>query len=107
MTLNDFNHLMNSIKGLSPDQARRLRAQLDKRIDSPAARKLKATKKTKPGVRKKNSMTREGFNRQLMDAGLITSLPDPSLDVDDDDPEDAPVTIKGEPLSETIIRERR
>ena len=42
-----------------------------------------------------------------MAAGLITSLPDPALDIHDDDPDDAPVTIKGEPLSETIIRERR
>ena len=41
-----------------------------------------------------------------MAAGLITRLPDPSLDIDDD-PDDQPVTIKGEPLSETIIRERR
>ena len=31
----------------------------------------------------------------------------PSLDIDDDDPDDQPVAIKGEPLSETIIRERR
>ena len=42
-----------------------------------------------------------------MAAGLITSLPNPALDIDDDDPDDQPVTIKGEPLSETIIRERR
>ena len=43
----------------------------------------------------------------MMASGLITRLPDPALDIDDDDPEDQPVTIKGEPLSETIIRERR
>jgi len=42
-----------------------------------------------------------------MAAGLITRLPDPSLDIDDDDPDDQPVTIKGVQLSETIIRERR
>jgi hypothetical protein len=28
-------------------------------------------------------------------------------EIDDDDPDDQPVTIKGEPLSETIIRQRR
>ncbi len=43
----------------------------------------------------------------MMARGLITRLPDPSLDIDDDDPDDQPVPIKGEPLSETIIRERR
>jgi len=37
----------------------------------------------------------------------MTSLPDPAQDIDDDDSDDAPVIIKGEPLSETIIRERR
>jgi hypothetical protein len=36
----------------------------------------------------------------------ITRLPNPSLDIDDD-PDDQPVPINGEPLSETIIREQR
>jgi hypothetical protein len=40
-------------------------------------------------------------------SGLLASLPDPALDIDDDDPDDQPVPIKGEPLSETILRERR
>ena len=42
-----------------------------------------------------------------MAAASSPRLPDPSLDIDDDDPDDQPVPIKGEPLSETIIRERR
>ena len=49
--------------------------------------------------------SRYELNQRLMAAGLITSLPDPTLDLDDG-PDDQPVTIKGEPLSETIIRER-
>ncbi len=52
-------------------------------------------------------LTRDEFNQRLMAAALITRLPDPSLDIDKDDPADQPVPIKGEPLSETIIRERR
>jgi len=51
--------------------------------------------------------TFEEIHRRMLASGLITRLPDPSLDIDDDDPDDQPVTIKGEPLSETIIRERR
>jgi hypothetical protein len=51
--------------------------------------------------------TPEELNRRLFAAGVISQLPDPSQDLDDDDPEDQPVTIKGEPLSETILRERR
>jgi hypothetical protein len=47
------------------------------------------------------------LNQRLLAAGRIASLPDPALDIDDDDPDDQPVIIKGEPLSETILRERR
>ncbi|MHB1558323.1 MAG: hypothetical protein ACYC61_12755 [Isosphaeraceae bacterium] len=41
----------------------------------------------------------------MLDIGLMTKLPDTAADFDD--PDDQPITIKGEPLSETIIRERR
>jgi Arc/MetJ-type ribon-helix-helix transcriptional regulator len=47
------------------------------------------------------------LNQQLLAEGLVLELPDPTQDVDDDDPEDQPIEIAGEPLSETIIRERR
>ena len=47
------------------------------------------------------------LNQRLLAAGLVLQLPDPAEDIDDDDPEDQPVEIEGEPLSETIIRERR
>lgn len=50
----------------------------------------------------------EELNRRLIAADLVTQLPDPSQDLDDDDEEDdLPIVIEGEPLSETIIRERR
>ena len=104
MTLNDFNHLLNSIKGLSPEQARRLREQLDKQLDKP---KPPTAKQTKRGTPKKKPLPVEEIHRQMMARGLITRLPDPGLDIDDDDPDDQPVPIKGEPLSETILRERR
>ena len=159
MTLNDFNHLMNSIKGLSPEQARRLREQLDKQIDTSKPPAAVTAKQTKSGAPKKKPLMDHEFNqrlseagriaslanqalaattkplapppaktakrpkaatpsankplpieeihRQMMVRGLITHLPDPALDIDDDDPDDQPVTIKGEPLSETILRERR
>jgi hypothetical protein len=63
-------------------------------------------KRPKAGAPKKQ-MTEAEFDQHLLELGLISSLPDPALDLDDDDPDDAPVTIKAEPLSETIIRERR
>ena len=90
---------------------RQLRQQLDRQVAAaeeaygPDARK--AAKRTRPPLPERSHSTRDEFNQRLMAAGLITRLPDPSLDIDDDDPDDQPVTIKGEPLSETIIRERR
>jgi Arc/MetJ-type ribon-helix-helix transcriptional regulator len=45
------------------------------------------------------------FDRMLLDRGLMSELPDTAADFDD--PDDQLITIKGEPLSETVIRERR
>jgi hypothetical protein len=52
----------------------------------------------------KKPLTIEELHQQLAARGLIT-LPDSNVDFDD--PDDQLITIKGEPLSETIIRERR
>ena len=111
MTHNDFNHLLSSIKGLSPEQLRQLRQQLDSQLAQPkkptATAPGKSAKRAKPAAPKKKPLTADEFNQRLFAAGRIASLPDPALDIDDDDPDDAPVPIKGEPLSETILRERR
>ena len=64
----------------------------------------KAAKRTKP-ARQKRPLTADEFDRHLLEIGLMSQLPDTAAD--HDDPDDEPVTIKGEPLSETIIRERR
>lgn len=111
MTQTDFNHLLSSIKGLSPAQVRQLRQQLDKQIAEPkkpaVTRPGKTARPPKAAPAKKKPMTRDEFNQHLLSIGLITHLPDPALDIDDDDPGDQPIVIEGEPLSETIIRERR
>ena len=49
----------------------------------------------------------DALNQRLLAAGLVIQLPDPAEDIEDDDPNDQPIEIVGEPLSETIIRERR
>jgi putative addiction module CopG family antidote len=52
-----------------------------------------------------NSVTPDELNRQLLEAGLLSQIPsrpDPATYR-----EFAPIVIEGEPLSETIIRERR
>jgi hypothetical protein len=111
MTHSDFNHLPSSITGLSAGQLRRLRHELDMELVEPSkplvAPPAKMAKPPKATAAKKKPLTRDEFNRRLMAAGLITRLPDPALDIDDDDPDDQPIAIEGEPLSETIIRERR
>ena len=53
----------------------------------------------------KESLTKEEFHQRLLEMGLMSQLPD--TDADFDDPDDRLVEIKGEPLSETVIRERR
>ena len=35
MTHNEFNHILSSIKGLSPEQLRQLRQQLDRQLAQP------------------------------------------------------------------------
>jgi Arc/MetJ-type ribon-helix-helix transcriptional regulator len=50
-------------------------------------------------------LTEAELRQHMLKIGLMSQLPD--VDADFDDPDDQPVTIKGEPLSETIIRERR
>ena len=50
-------------------------------------------------------MTEAEFKQHLLNTGLMTSLPIPSDSAPS--PPFQPVTIEGEPLSETVIRERR
>jgi hypothetical protein len=110
MTHSDFNHLLSSIKSLSPMQMRRLRQQLDSELAQPKHPTRTPGKTAKPArtaAPKKKPLTADEFNRRLLAEGRLASLPDPALDLDDDDPDDQPIAIEGEPLSETILRERR
>lgn len=111
MTHTDFNRLLRNVKALTPGQVRQLRQQLDRQDAQPKKPTLptraKAAKHAKPARAPKKTPSIEELHRKMMARGLITHLPDPSLDIDDDDPDDQPVPIKGEPLSKSIIRERR
>jgi Arc/MetJ-type ribon-helix-helix transcriptional regulator len=89
-----------------------IRAALTRlRQDMPAAAgpaRRKKAKRTKPAPPPpKTPLSIEEIHQQMLASGLLASLPDPALDIDDDDPDDQPVPIKGEPLSGTILRERR
>ncbi len=110
MTHIDFNQLLSSLEALSPVQARQLRQQLDRQLTKPKTPAAKPSDKganrtkTAPEPAKK-PMTKDEFHRHLIEIGLMSQLPDTAADFDD--PDDEPVPIKGEPLSETVIRERR
>jgi Arc/MetJ-type ribon-helix-helix transcriptional regulator len=61
--------------------------------------------RAKPAKQKKKPLTKDEFHRHLIEIGLMSELPDTQADFDD--PDDQPIDIQGEPLSETVIRERR
>ena len=67
-------------------------------------RKAKQAKAANPMPQR---LTLAELHQEMMASGLITQLPNPAEDIDDDDPDDQPIAIEGEPLSETILRERR
>jgi hypothetical protein len=56
-------------------------------------------------AREGKPLTKEQFHRHLVEIGLMSQLPDTAADFED--PEDQLIDIEGEPLSETVIRERR
>ncbi len=64
----------------------------------------KNTKRAKLTQQKK-PLTPAQFDQHLLELGLMSQLPDTAADFDD--PGDEPIAIEGEPLSETVIRERR
>jgi hypothetical protein len=118
MTYSEFNHLLSSIKALSPEQMRQLRQQIDSELSHdgpriegqakkpPARTSGKGARRTKTSPQPaKEPMTKDEFHRHLIELGLMSQLPDTAADYDD--PDDEPIPIKGEPLSETVIRERR
>ena len=113
MTRTDFNHLLSTIKALSPEQLRQLRQQLDQMPEPPASSKRSTARPSGKGAKRakaapqptKKPMTRAEFDQYLLEIGLMSQLPDTEADFDD--PDDQLVEIKGEPLSKTIIRERR
>jgi Arc/MetJ-type ribon-helix-helix transcriptional regulator len=81
---------------------------LEKIEQAPSAKpkgKAKPAKAAKTVQPQKKPLTRAEFDQHLLALGLISQLPD--TDADFDDPDDEPIEIKGEPLSETVIRERR
>ena len=82
------------------DALTRLKQATPEETAGPARR----TRRAKPAQPRK-PRTKEEFHRHLIEIGLMSQLPDTQADFED--PDDQPIDIPGEPLSETVIRERR
>jgi hypothetical protein len=95
MSQTEFTQMLSSLDALSPEQMATLRRELDNKLASPVAA---AAKRAAP-------ISEHEFKRQLLNSGLMSSLPTPADPASR--PAFLPIAIDGEPLSETIIRERR
>jgi len=98
MTHNEFNHLLDSIDALSPEQMRQLRCELDDKLAS-------STAAVQPPLTDAELADQE-LQRRLFEAGLLSEIKPPRR-ISTGTEQFTPIVIKGEPLSETVIRERR
>ena len=98
MSQNEFQHILDGLSTLSPDEIRRLRDELDV--------KLASSGDTKRLVLTPEEEDERDLQRRLVSAGLLSEIKPPHRFAAAGD-DFIPVAIKGEPLSETIIRERR
>src|SRR4029077_17225665 len=98
MSRNEFNHLLDSLNSLSPDQMEQLRGELDSRLASTATIR-------QPDLTSEELAEQE-LQRRLVAAGVLSEIKPPPRFVPAREPF-TPVAIEGEPLSEPTIRERR
>lgn len=90
MTQSEFDHLLASINVLSPEQLQQLRHELDCRLAA-------TTTESESG---------EALQRRLVEVGVLSEVKPPISDLAAYRHRKA-VPIQGEPLSETVTRERR
>jgi hypothetical protein len=98
MAHSEFAHILGSIDALSPEQVQQLRRELDRKFAPPAAQ-------DGPPLTEAELADQEA-QRRLLAAGVISEIK-PSRRVPTETERFTPIPIQGEPLSETIIRERR
>jgi hypothetical protein len=80
-----FHEVKSLVQSLEPDERRQLREMIDSLPTGTAEEELE---------------------RRLLEAGAIRQIPKPLSDASGRD-EFEPIRVEGEPISETIIRERR
>ena len=98
MTYSEFNQLLGSLSALSQEQMWQLRRELDNKLASSAVH-------GEPPLTEEELADQEA-QRRLLAAGVISEIK-PSRRVTSGTERFTPISIPGEPLSETIVRERR
>ncbi|MBA3600255.1 MAG: hypothetical protein H0W45_03300 [Acidobacteria bacterium] len=88
VTIEQIEH---EVRMLSAEDLRKVRELVDSLLES---------KKVKP------KMTEEEFEQHLYEKGIISEVKPPITDFSRYD-DYQPITVTGEPISETIIKERR
>src|SRR5437773_11683881 len=94
--------------GLYPSEDDLIRdalTRLKQAMPTAAAPTEPKAKRVKPAKPKIEPMTEQELQQHMLNIGLMTQLRDTAADFDD--PDDQLIDIEGEPLSETVIRERR
>lgn len=81
----------SEVRQLSAEDLRKVRNLVDSLLEKEEA---------------KSKMTEEDFERRLYEKGIISEVKPPITDFSRYD-DYKPITVTGEPISETIIRERR
>ena len=89
MTTSNLDRVIEEVKALTPDEQRRLREWLDRSLAPPTPQ-----------------MTEEEFEQHLLAKGIISEIPPPITDLTPFQNRKL-MDVKGKPLSETVIEERR
>lgn len=95
--------IINQINALGPDELRRVENAVQERLKSVPATEQNAPEQA-PEREKSEAEKQADFHHSLLAAGLITRFPVPR---DPSKAERPRIKVLGEPVSETIIRERR
>jgi hypothetical protein len=82
--------VLEEVKTLTPGEQRLVHTLLNSLLENQA-----------------HPQTTEGeFHQMLLQKGIISNIPNPAADADEDEAFE-PVEVQGQPLSETVIEERR
>jgi hypothetical protein len=85
----NVERILQEIRGLTPEELQQVRAALDEEAAA-----------TKP------KMSEEEFQEYLLKEGVISSIPERKLS-SEEFRKRKPIEVKGKPVSETLIEERR